>query len=525
MRLFLRSFLCVFIAAFLLVAPLSSAAQSRRDDHLLRIAPAPPVFDEKDRLEELARRRSRVAQAIGPKAMLVLLSAEPKLYANNVSYHYRQENNLYYLTQLKQAGASLVLQPGNTSMPEILFLPRRSAFLETWSGRMYSAEEAGRISGVKHIWADTELAPFLKAVRERQEYQPDRKNVLWSNGAPTVANAAAGFSDLFAAAEKKEAELYLLNPGRPSIEYRREQQLATEWASQGNFVLRNALPIFGDLRLRKSPFELRLLQHAIDITIEAQQRAWLAAQQAKWEYEVDAHVLFTFKLRNADHWGYPPIIGCGPNATTLHYIESQGEIKPGDLLLMDVGAEYEHYTADITRTIPVSGRFTPAQAELYQIVFDAQEAAVKAIKLGGYVSDVDRAATAVIKEGLLKVGLITDLNSSQHRFWFMHGTSHWLGMNVHDVGNYGTRLEPGMVFTVEPGIYVRPDALDHQPGGWATEDWEKFKHAIRPAFEKYRGIGIRIEDDLLVTDTAPRWMSAALPRKLHEIEEFLARGR
>ena len=174
-------------------------------------------------------------------------------------------------------------------------------------------------------------------------------------------SAAAGFANLFAAAEKNQAELYLLPSGGPNTrEYRNEQRFAAEWEkTPSGFVIKNAAPIFANLRLRKSEMELRLLQHAIDITIEAQERAWSVAGNAKWEYEVDAQVVYTFKLRNADHWGYPSIVGCGPNATTLHYIESQGAVSPGQLILMDVGAEYEHYTADVTRTFPVSGKFTP----------------------------------------------------------------------------------------------------------------------------------------------------------------------
>jgi Xaa-Pro aminopeptidase len=271
--------------------------------------------------------------------------------------------------------------------------------------------------------------------------------------------------------------------------------------------------------------ELRLMQHAIDITIEAIERSWVAAAEAKWEYEIDAVVLYTFKLRNADHWGYPPIVGCGPNATTLHYEESQGPVNSGDLFLMDVGAEYEHYTADVTRTFPVSGKFTAAQAEIYQIVYDAQEAGAKAARPGQFVSDVDRAATEVIKDGLLKLGLITNRNSNQYRIWFMHGTSHWLGMNVHDVGFYGTKLEPGMVFTNEPGIYIRPDALDYMPPNWGAADWEKFKTAVRPAFERHKNTGVRIEDDMLVTADGVEWMTKALPRKISDIEDFIARAR
>jgi Xaa-Pro aminopeptidase len=191
---------------------------------------------------------------------------------------------------------------------------------------------------------------------------------------------------------------------------------------------------------------------------------------------------------------------------------------------MDVGAEYDHYTADITRTFPVNGKFTPLQAAVYQVVYDAQEAVAKATKPGATLSDVNRAGTEVVKDGLLKLGLITDKNSMQHRVWFMHGTSHWLGMNVHDVGG-GRPMVAGSVFTNEPGIYVRLDALDQMPFGWKTEDWEKFKTAVRPAFEKYKGIGVRIEDDMLVTADGVRWMSEALPRKLSDIEDFIAKAR
>jgi len=342
-------------------------------------------------------------------------------------------------------------------------------------------------------------------------------------GRPTDQTGPSGFESLFDAAAKNEADLFLLAAGQPEgPEYRQEFRAAAEWGSGTGYRVRNASPIFADLRLRKSPMEIALMQHAIDITNEALQRAWVVAGSSKWEYEVDAEVIYTFKLRNADHWGYPPIVGCGPNGTILHYTESQSPLKQGDLLLMDVGAEYEHYTADVTRTFPVNGKFSSAQAEIYQIVYDAQEAAAKATRPGATISDVDRAARVVIEEGLLKLGLITAKNSSQHRLWFMHGTSHWLGMNVHDVGNYGTKLEPGMIFTNEPGIYIGPDTLDNLP---KTPESEKLIAAVRPAFEKYKNIGVRIEDDMLVTESGVKWLTAALPRKLSEIESFIARAR
>jgi Xaa-Pro aminopeptidase len=246
------------------------------------------------------------------------------------------------------------------------------------------------------------------------------------------------------------------------------------------------------------------------------------AGRSQWEYEVESEIVYTFKRRNADHWGYPNIVGCGPNATTLHYIESQGQVKAGDLMLMDVGAEYGHYTADITRTFPVSGKFTKEQAEIYQIVYDAQEEVAKATRPGAmFPTDVHNAAVEKVKDGLLKLGLITDRNSDQYRIWFMHGTSHWLGMNVHDVGGRNVKLEPGMVFTNEPGIYIRGDALDNLP---KTPENEKFIAAIRPAFEKYKNIGVRIEDDMLVTSGGAEWMSKALPRSIADIEAFMARA-
>lgn len=492
---------------------------------VIRMAPPAPVFDEKTRQAELAGRRASVARSIGPKGILILFSTEPRVYTNDVNYQYRQENNLYYLTNLKQKGATLVLTPSNEVTPEILFLPRRSPVLETWTGHMYSAEEASQTSGIKEIWEAGEFQPFLQALRNRQPYRPKTDKILMSSSAAPVANGApSGFETLLAEAGNNDAEIHLLVPGSgDSMEYRQEQRFASDWAkSASGYSIKNVTPVFAEMRLRKSPLEIALLQHAIDITIEAHERSWVAAADAKWEYEVDAQVAYTFKLRNADHWGYPSIVGCGPNATTLHYEESQGRVTPGDLMLMDVGAEYDHYSADVTRTFPVNGKFSPAQAEIYQIVYDAQEAGAKVSRPGALVSDVHRAATEVIKDGLLKLGLITDRNSDQYRTWFMHGTSHWLGMNVHDVGNYGTRLEPGMIFTNEPGIYLRPDALDNLP---KTPENEKFIAAVRPAFEKYKSIGVRIEDVMLITPGGVKWMTEALPRRISEIEDFIARGR
>ena len=488
----------------------------------IRITPPAPVFEESKRLDELAARRKRVAEAIGPKAILLMFSGESRVYANDVDYQFRQENNLYYLTNLGQERATLVLMPGNPRMPEILFLPRRNSAAETWTGHMYSAQEAAQLSGIKEIWEAREFAPFMSALAKHEAYRPSPENILLS--AAPASGSAKGFDSLFGAAAKNEAGLYLLAFPREgeSKEYRQEQKFAASWPKDANgFVIQNASPIFAQMRLRKSPMELALMQHAIDISIEAHQRAQAFASQAKWEYEVDAQVAYTFKLRNADNWGYPDIVGCGPNATTLHYEESQGPVKTGQLMLMDVGAEYDHYSADVTRTFPVNGKFSKEQAEIYQVVYDAQEAAAKASKPGASLPAAHQASLEVIKDGLLKLGLITDRNSEQYRIWFMHGNGHWLGMNVHDVGG-GARFEPGMTFTNEPGIYVRMDALDNLP---KNAENEKFIAAIKPAFEKYKGIGVRIEDDLVITPDGVKWMTAALPRSIADIEAFIAKAR
>ncbi|MGH9767733.1 MAG: M24 family metallopeptidase, partial [Blastocatellia bacterium] len=234
----------------------------------------------------------------------------------------------------------------------------------------------------------------------------------------------------------------------------------------------------------------------------------------------------TFRRRNADNWGYPCIIGAGPNTTTLHYITSQDRLDDGNLLLMDCASEFDHYTADITRTIPINGKFTKEQAEIYRIVLEAQTEAIKLARPGNFMlggdpnNSVHGRSAQVIKEGLLRLGLITSKDNNEFRTWFMHGTSHWLGMNVHDVGVQGKALAPGMVLTVEPGIYIRPDALDALP---RTPENERFIKAVRPAFEKYKGIGVRIEDDILVTSGEPVIMSSAIPRRLEDVEATMAR--
>ena len=476
-------------------AAVPAAAQSS-----IRVTPPAPKFTDAERRAELAKRRSAVAAKMADKSMLVLYSAEPKLYTNDVDYVYRQENNLYYLTALKQIGATLVITKDGTTVTETLFLPRRVPLRETWDGKMYSREDATRISGLTRIVDSSERDAFLQSIK-------DKKPFTSSDGSATIGTASG--------------KLYLLLPiTEKDNNGHREFRVENEFSrSLTGYTVENAQPIFADLRQIKSPYELKLLQHAIDITNEAHMRAMATVGRAKMEYEVQAEVEYTFRRRNADFWGYPSIVGCGPNATTLHYVESQGEVRPGDLLLMDVGAEYDHYTADVTRTFPVNGKFSKEQAEIYQIVYDAQEAAAKATKPGATFQQISAAANDVIKDGLLRLGLITD--RSQSGIWYMHGLGHWLGMNVHDVGRYGAPFQPGMVFTNEPGIYIREDALENLQD---TPQNREFIAKVRPAFEKYKNIGVRIEDDMLVTANGVEWMTRDLPRTIKDIEAFMARG-
>ena len=287
----------------------------------IRITPPAPKFTNAERQAELARRRAAVAAKMADKSMLILFSAEPKLYTNDVDYVYRQENNLFYLTGLKQDGATLVIAKNGTTVTELLFLPKRVPSREVWLGKMYSREQAAEISGLKSLADASERDSFLKSVKEKTSFS-SKDGTVSISGVPD--------------------SLYLLLPDSPQDrDGLREFRVETEFSKEySGYKIVNAQPIFADLRQIKSSYELKLLQHAIDITTEAQMRSMATVGRVKWEYEVHAEVEYTFRRRNADFWGYPSIVGCGPNATTLHYVESQGKVRKGDLLLMDVGAEY-----------------------------------------------------------------------------------------------------------------------------------------------------------------------------------------
>lgn len=492
----IKTFPTIVITAILMI---SSTAQAIGPTSII-VAPKAPQFTDAERHTELARRRAAVAAKMTDKSMMILFSAEPRLYTNDVDYVFRQENNLYYLTGLKQKNATLVITKDGAKVTETLFIPKRVPAQETWNGKMYSREEVTAISGLKAIVDSSERPAFLAAVKAKGPFASKDGKVTISEAPETV---------------------YMLLPdGEQDNDGLREFAQEDRFAkSAAGLTIVNAQPMFAELRLIKSPYELKVLQHAVDISTEAHMRAMAVVGRADWEYQVHAELEYTFRRRNADNWGYPSIVGCGANATTLHYEESQGPVKKGDVLLIDAAAEYDHYTADITRTFPVNGKFSKEQAEIYQIVYDAQEAVAKATKPGVSFGQLNTIARSTINEGLFKLGLVTDLKSSQSGIWFMHGLGHWIGMNVHDVGSYSGPLKAGMVFTNEPGIYIREDALDNLPDTPANK---AFIAKVRPAFEKYKNIGVRIEDDMLVTETGVEWMSGKLPRSMADIEAFMA---
>jgi Xaa-Pro aminopeptidase len=497
------------------------------------IAPPAPKIIEADRLAELAARRAEVMKRVGQKGMMILFSGLPRPYTGDVNYPFRQANDIYYLTGISQAGTTLVLIPGAKTTREILFLPRRNPAAETWTGHMLSAEEARARSGVQEVWDDTWLNGFLAFLAPRAGVILAQRGEIAKFENPRIEGWREDFRALRDTIRNGEGELHLLLPPpfpseRESREFRSEQVLAAQVASTAvGLTVKDGWPILSELRLHKSPWEMRLLQHAVDITAEAFGRVYGLAGPGVFEYELQAEFEYTFRRHNAD-WGYPCIVGGGANATTLHYETNQEPLPAGGLLLMDCSAEFDHYSGDVTRTIPVDGKFSKEQAEIYRIVYAAQMEAIKRVRPGVRlatsgpalkVNPIYTASAEIIKDGLLRLGLITSKDNDEYRIWFMHGSTHWIGMNVHDVGDYATPLVPGMVFTVEPGIYIRPDALDVLP---KTPENEKFIAAVRPAFEKYKGIGVRIEDDVLVTEGEPKVISAAIPSRLEEVEAAMA---
>ena len=453
--------------------------------------------------DDLAARRGRLMDALGPEALFVQTSATEKVYSRDVEYEYRPDSNLLYLTGMAQPETTLLLMPGNKKNKEILFIRDPNPTQEHWSGHRFSKDEARAQSGIETIHHASELDGFLTAIASR--YPPGRRS--------RSLEYDADYETFFAALKGGRARLAIVLGPRPGLEEELTPALQLAEKLRLRLVgatLVDASDLVHGLRQVKTPYERKVLQASTDISSEAHRAAMRAGRPGRWEYEIEAALEEVYLRKGAMSWGYPSIVGSGPNATILHYGESKRQTQDGELVLVDAAANFQGYTADITRTWPVSGRYSPEQAELYRLVLSAQEAGMKAARVGQRTSDIEKAAAEVAKAGLLRLGLITDASAEQFRTWYTHGICHYIGMDVHDVGDYRRPLEPG--------IYVREQALDHLED---APEMKGFAENVRPAVHKYKDIGVRVEDSFLLTEQGLVRLSAGAPRTVEEIEAFL----
>jgi len=434
-------------------------------------------------------RRAAVVERLPDSAVAVLLGAPTRTRSNDVSYEYRQASDLLYLTGTTEPGSALLLAPHGVEVDgrlvrEVLFVPPRDPAQEVWLGRRFGTDRAMEQLGVEVAVQSgrfAEIVAPLMADGARPVFR-----LPLPDGVEAGSPLAAQVETLLGRAES--------GPGAGAH---------ADVARQAGTDTTTLRLILDELRAVKTEDELALLRTAIDITADAH-RAVMREVRPGWaEYEIEALVEYTFKRRGAEYAGFPSIVGSGENSVILHYETNRRSTEPGDLVVIDVGAEYHGYTADVTRTIPVSGAYTEEQRAIYDLVLRAQEAGIEATRAGNAFGQPHQAAAQVLARGLAALGLIagpTDVPGL--RRFFMHGTSHYLGLDVHDVGTGGP-LVPGTVITVEPGIYIAA-ADDVDPKWW--------------------NIGVRIEDDVLVTDGDPVVLSSSVPRAAEEVEALMGRG-
>jgi Xaa-Pro aminopeptidase len=455
--------------------------------------------------DDLAARRARVMERLGAETMLVLFSAPTRNYSLDVSYEYRQDSNLYYLTGVTQEGTILVLMPGNVTRREILFVAARNPEREHWNGRLLTRDEATALTGIQTVLSTGEFESFIAAMLTRR-----------ASGA-IDQQEAKGFFEALGAGRARVA--LTLQAGGPSDPLSATQDFARRIRERYvGFDTIDVTPQFTDLRVIKTPYERKVLVKSLEISSDAQMAGMRAARPGGWEYEVEAAIEAVHRSRGAVSWSYPSIVASGPNATILHYNENNRQMQAGDLLLVDAAANYEYMSGDITRTYPVGGRFSTAQKDVYAIVLEAQEEAIKVARAGTPLSAVHDKTVDVIKAGLLRLGLITETSGDQYRMWYTHGANHYIGIDVHDVGERRRILQPGMAFVIEPGIYIRQAALDALPN---TPENRALIERVQPAVNKYLDIGVRIEDAFLLEEGGLRRLTASVPRTIEEVESFM----
>jgi Xaa-Pro aminopeptidase len=415
------------------VALLTVACTVEAQETMVRAEAAIPY--EAPPADLVAARRAELIDSIGPGVVLLRSSSLRDLETDYLQdSDFRQDNDFFFLTGIEVADSWLLIEvPGEGDPSLTLFMPERDPGSEQWTGPRPSLESASGITGIADV----------RAVGEFEE-------------AAQAAVSRAG-----------DAGHPVYTAGGDGADIR---------------------PVVHQLRLTKDDFEVRMLQRAIDITGAAHRAAMRTMLPGMYEYETEAVIEFNFRAGGAERVGFPSIVGSGPNSVILHYDRSRRRMADGDLVVMDIGAEYSYYTADVTRTVPVSGTFSDRQRAIYDLVLASQQAGIDAVRPGATMRDVDGATREYMRDHS------GDLCGEQTcDAYFIHGIGHWLGMDVHDVGNYATPFEPGMVLTVEPGIYLSEENL-----------------------------GVRIEDDVLVTETGSRLMSASAPRDADEIEALMS---
>ncbi|MDX2430431.1 MAG: aminopeptidase P N-terminal domain-containing protein [Bacteroides sp.] len=416
-------------------------------------------------------------------------------------HEFRSNNNFYYLTGYATSGSYLILVKQDA---EQVFLskPYTNLRMEIYDGGQPSSGEILDQYGVDNVLSFNEVRMMLADIL--------------SSGSPVYVDMKN--RDLMDDLEKLPEDLSQID-------------------------IRDAATILDEMRVFKESTEVARMQKACNITARSLTKVMNQCKPGMYEYEMEAVIEGTFLEYGSHMPGFPSIVGSGPNSTTLHYEPNTRIMEDGDLLLMDIGADYGYYSADISRTIPVNGKFSTEQQTIYQLVLDAQKAAIEQMIPGNGVRDGHHAGRKVMNEGLAKLGLITDPDAEwQIQFYCIHGSSHYLGMDVHDVGDYeinprlteedstgrskfGRILEPGMVLTIEPGIYIRENGLDQAFEMFAhnadSSEIASFVDSVRPLYEQYTNTGVRIEDDILITNDGNLVLSRYAPKEVEDIEQLM----
>jgi Xaa-Pro aminopeptidase len=458
--------------------------------------PEPPGAPAAIDVAEYAARRAALASEMGDGVLLVLGAPEP--VADYLPFE--QRTSFRYLTGITEPHAALLMEKRGGEVSERLYVLPRDPARETWEGRRLGVEGARARTGIPAATTDR-LLPDL-------EGRLAGHSTLYTVDGPPPAQGAGR----------------ILGP---------EQQLLLQLLDRHpRLTVRDLAPSIAALRAAKSPAEIDLLRRAVHITGLAQREAMRAAAPGLNEFEIQALIEYTFRRHGADGPGFSSIVGSGPNSTTLHYNVNDRFMAAGEVLLMDVGASYRGYTADVTRTVPVDGSYGPRQREIYSIVLDAQKAAEAILRPGATWDDLNAAVEGVIARGLAELGLIDAPTATyrcesprfgmvcpQYRLYFMHGLGHGIGLDVHDPeASYFGPFVRGSIFTIEPGVYVRADALDHLPDTPANREMAA---RLRPTLDRYVNIGVRLEDNYLVTESGFERLSAGAPREMDEVEALM----